>query len=47
VPARVDERCVGDEKFERLVALKGKYDPDNVFAPNQNTPAEYDPAVVR
>ncbi len=28
----------GDEKFERLVALKDKYDPDNVFALNQNIP---------
>jgi FAD/FMN-containing dehydrogenase len=28
----------GEEKFERLVALKDKYDPDNVFALNQNIP---------
>ena len=28
----------GDEKFERLVALKDRYDPDNVFALNQNIP---------
>jgi FAD/FMN-containing dehydrogenase len=28
----------GDEKFERLVALKDKYDPENVFALNQNIP---------
>jgi FAD/FMN-containing dehydrogenase len=28
----------GDEKFERLVALKDKYDPHNVFALNPNIP---------
>jgi FAD/FMN-containing dehydrogenase len=28
----------GDEKFERLVALKNAYDPENVFALNQNIP---------
>ena len=26
----------GDEKYERLVALKDKYDPDNLFRLNQN-----------
>ena len=34
----------GDEKFERLVALKDKYDPDNVFALNQNIPPSLAPA---
>jgi len=34
----------GDEKFERLVALKDKYDPDNVFALNQNVPPSVVPA---
>ena len=32
----------GEEKFERLVALKDKYDPDNVFSLNQNIP----PSIV-
>ncbi len=26
----------GAEKYERLVALKDKYDPDNLFRLNQN-----------
>jgi FAD/FMN-containing dehydrogenase len=34
----------GDETFERLVALKDKYDPDNVFALNQNIPPSVTPA---
>ena len=28
----------GEDKFERLVALKNEYDPENVFALNQNIP---------
>lgn len=34
----------GDEKFERLVALKDRYDPGNVFALNQNIPPSISPA---
>jgi FAD/FMN-containing dehydrogenase len=34
----------GEEKFERLVALKDKYDPDNIFALNQNIPPSMTPA---
>jgi FAD/FMN-containing dehydrogenase len=34
----------GDEKFERLVALKNKYDPENIFALNQNIPPSVAPA---
>jgi FAD/FMN-containing dehydrogenase len=30
----------GEEKFRRLVALKQKFDPNNVFALNQNIPPE-------
>jgi FAD/FMN-containing dehydrogenase len=36
-PARL-RRFYGDDKFERLVALKDEYDPLNVFALNQNIP---------
>jgi FAD/FMN-containing dehydrogenase len=34
----------GEQKFERLVALKDKYDPDNLFALNQNIPPSLKPA---
>ena len=33
----------GHEKSERLVALKDKYDPENVFALNQNIPPSVAP----
>jgi FAD/FMN-containing dehydrogenase len=37
-PAERLRASYGEEKFERLVALKDKYDPNNVFALNQNIP---------
>ena len=37
-PARVPE-SYGPEKFDRLQALKQKWDPGNFFHLNQNIPA--------
>jgi len=37
-------RSYGEDKFARLVALKNSYDPDNVFALNQNIPPSVTPA---
>jgi FAD/FMN-containing dehydrogenase len=40
----------GDKKYERLVALKDRYDPDNLFHLNQNikpSKAAGEPALVR
>ena len=34
----------GEEKFARLIALKDEYDPENVFALNQNIPPSLKPA---
>lgn len=37
-PASRLRTSFGEEKFARLTALKDRYDPDNVFALNQNIP---------
>jgi FAD/FMN-containing dehydrogenase len=36
VGANVARMVYGDAKYERLVALKREWDPDNVFRLNQN-----------
>jgi FAD/FMN-containing dehydrogenase len=42
--ARV-RRTFGPDKYQRLVALKDQYDPDNLFRLNQNIPPSTGPAV--
>jgi hypothetical protein len=43
-PAARLRSSYGEEKFARLVALKDKYDPRNVFSLNQNIPPSGNPA---
>ncbi|HEV8626120.1 MAG TPA: FAD-binding oxidoreductase [Acidimicrobiia bacterium] len=42
-PDRVREGAYGAEKWRRLVALKGKYDPTNFFRFNANIPPDPEP----
>jgi FAD/FMN-containing dehydrogenase len=42
-PDRIREGAYGAEKWRRLVALKGKYDPTNFFRFNANIPPDAEP----